>query len=81
MILAWAIPFKNRCVHWGTEAWIQTHLLGYIAMLGLYILSRERMYSPSIAMYPSQREDVQSEHCYAPQQMCLYPRFCPPVDA
>ena len=24
--------------HWGTEAWIQTHLLGYIAMLGLYIL-------------------------------------------
>ena len=42
--------------HWGTEAWTQTHLLGYIAMLGLYIPSREsleRMYSPSIAMYPS----------------------------
>ena len=38
----------------GTEAWIQTYLLGYIAMLGLYILSSlERMYSPSIAMYPS----------------------------
>ena len=46
-------------MHWGTEAWIQTHLLGYIAMLGLYIL--------------------QSEHCYVPYQMCLYPRFCPPV--
>ena len=29
------------CNHWGTEAGIQTHLLGYIAMLGLYILSRE----------------------------------------
>ena len=27
--------------HWGTEAWIQTHLLGYIAMLGLYILVQE----------------------------------------
>ena len=27
--------------HWGREAWIQTHLLGYIAMLGLYILSGE----------------------------------------
>ena len=51
-----AVEAKWRSVHWGTEAWIQTHLLGYIAMLGLYILSRdslERMYSPSIAMYPN----------------------------
>ena len=47
---------QSRWSHWGTVAWILTHLLGYIAMLGLYILSREsleRMYSPSIAMYPS----------------------------
>ena len=29
--------------HLGTEAWIQKHLLGYIAMLGLYILFRESM--------------------------------------
>ena len=34
-------------VHWGTEAWIQTHLLGYIAMLGLYILSRFSRLPPS----------------------------------
>ena len=48
--------FVYRLYHWGTEAWIQTHLLGCKAVLGLYILSREpleRMYSPSIAMYPS----------------------------
>ena len=47
----WVLPtWCCGSEHWGTEAWIQTHLLGYIAMLGH---SLERMYSPSIAMYPS----------------------------
>ena len=35
----------HQCTHWGTEAWIRTHLLGYIAMLGLYILSRFWMHT------------------------------------
>ena len=33
-----AVPYSHVCTHWGTEAWIQTHLLGYIAMLGMYII-------------------------------------------
>ena len=35
---------------------------GYIAMLGLYILSREDV----LRLYILFREDVQSEHCYVP---------------
>ena len=46
-------PIETRLhlhTHWGREAWIQTHLPGYIVILERYIRFT--------------REDVQSEHCY-----------------
>ena len=58
----------QRCKHWGKEGWI--HLLGYIAMLVLYICSR------------FSREDEQSQHCYVgytSKCVCIHASFSPVV--